>query len=347
MKTPNASDSMLSVWLSGEWEDFWAVEEQPEDGLIFLDRDGLTFQTGILDWLRDGEEHVLFKSRKFSARPAVEAESEDPLANIGGPVQTVGKGLLEVRSLLAQVSAALNGMIPQSVPEDAGDIVDVLTEPLLDSSAFIWRHHKEEWVHNLLREAEYFGLSQLVDWCSHTLSDCRRLPLMVVDHYQVTMNRGTTNKWVDRAVADNPQFNLGSYPAPGYLNMVGLHRCIPSTSNAAFFVHVLESANFLLGFRCRCSLTTDGTDNSPFPTFKAQTCNWYVSELFRVYGVEDGVVGAHLKDSTIYWTCSNRQPNIIAGPTPLPCRTEAGERHYLVPVITLMAGKIRTTVEEG
>eukprot|EP01006_Ploeotia_vitrea_P042130 TRINITY_DN66607_c2_g3_i1.p1 TRINITY_DN66607_c2_g3~~TRINITY_DN66607_c2_g3_i1.p1 ORF type:complete len:309 (+),score=3.40 TRINITY_DN66607_c2_g3_i1:34-927(+) len=52
------SDSMLGVWLGGEWSDYWTVEEE-DDGLVFIDRDGMRFG-GVLDWLRDGTDHVLF-----------------------------------------------------------------------------------------------------------------------------------------------------------------------------------------------------------------------------------------------------------------------------------------------
>eukprot|EP01006_Ploeotia_vitrea_P021143 TRINITY_DN53488_c1_g1_i1.p1 TRINITY_DN53488_c1_g1~~TRINITY_DN53488_c1_g1_i1.p1 ORF type:complete len:350 (+),score=19.41 TRINITY_DN53488_c1_g1_i1:31-1080(+) len=57
-----ASDSMLGVWLSGEWS--WEIETE-EDGLTLIDRDGDIFQRGgILDWLREGTDHIIFKSDK-------------------------------------------------------------------------------------------------------------------------------------------------------------------------------------------------------------------------------------------------------------------------------------------
>eukprot|EP01006_Ploeotia_vitrea_P001732 TRINITY_DN105515_c0_g1_i1.p1 TRINITY_DN105515_c0_g1~~TRINITY_DN105515_c0_g1_i1.p1 ORF type:complete len:374 (-),score=26.10 TRINITY_DN105515_c0_g1_i1:12-1133(-) len=60
MNGPRAHDSMLGVWLSGQFSDWWELKEEQEDGLVFVDRDGETFRTGILDWLRDGDEHLLF-----------------------------------------------------------------------------------------------------------------------------------------------------------------------------------------------------------------------------------------------------------------------------------------------
>eukprot|EP01006_Ploeotia_vitrea_P029501 TRINITY_DN62034_c0_g2_i1.p1 TRINITY_DN62034_c0_g2~~TRINITY_DN62034_c0_g2_i1.p1 ORF type:complete len:317 (-),score=3.49 TRINITY_DN62034_c0_g2_i1:171-1121(-) len=47
------SGSQLSTWLSGE-----AIETE-EDGLILIDRDGEHFR-GVLDWLRDGPDNLLF-----------------------------------------------------------------------------------------------------------------------------------------------------------------------------------------------------------------------------------------------------------------------------------------------
>eukprot|EP01006_Ploeotia_vitrea_P050954 TRINITY_DN67513_c1_g1_i27.p1 TRINITY_DN67513_c1_g1~~TRINITY_DN67513_c1_g1_i27.p1 ORF type:complete len:176 (-),score=28.13 TRINITY_DN67513_c1_g1_i27:224-751(-) len=57
------SDSMLGVWLSGDWE--WSIEKEEEDGLIFIDRDGSVFQQGgVLDFLRDGNRHLLFDEQQ-------------------------------------------------------------------------------------------------------------------------------------------------------------------------------------------------------------------------------------------------------------------------------------------
>eukprot|EP01006_Ploeotia_vitrea_P050940 TRINITY_DN67513_c1_g1_i14.p1 TRINITY_DN67513_c1_g1~~TRINITY_DN67513_c1_g1_i14.p1 ORF type:complete len:212 (-),score=33.85 TRINITY_DN67513_c1_g1_i14:188-823(-) len=57
------SDSMLGVWLSGDWE--WSIEKEEEDGMIFIDRDGSVFQQGgVLDFLRDGNRHVLFDEQQ-------------------------------------------------------------------------------------------------------------------------------------------------------------------------------------------------------------------------------------------------------------------------------------------
>eukprot|EP01006_Ploeotia_vitrea_P056764 TRINITY_DN68125_c6_g4_i1.p1 TRINITY_DN68125_c6_g4~~TRINITY_DN68125_c6_g4_i1.p1 ORF type:complete len:359 (-),score=28.46 TRINITY_DN68125_c6_g4_i1:81-1157(-) len=59
LQSPHVSDSMLGVWLSGDWE--WSIDREKEDGLIFIDRDGTVFQQGgILDFLRDGSDHILF-----------------------------------------------------------------------------------------------------------------------------------------------------------------------------------------------------------------------------------------------------------------------------------------------
>eukprot|EP01006_Ploeotia_vitrea_P042706 TRINITY_DN66656_c5_g2_i1.p1 TRINITY_DN66656_c5_g2~~TRINITY_DN66656_c5_g2_i1.p1 ORF type:complete len:359 (-),score=0.38 TRINITY_DN66656_c5_g2_i1:354-1430(-) len=61
MCNERSQDSMLGVWLGGEWG--WKMDREEEDGLIFIDRDGTTFQQGgILDWLREGTDHLLFKS---------------------------------------------------------------------------------------------------------------------------------------------------------------------------------------------------------------------------------------------------------------------------------------------
>eukprot|EP01006_Ploeotia_vitrea_P056759 TRINITY_DN68125_c6_g2_i6.p1 TRINITY_DN68125_c6_g2~~TRINITY_DN68125_c6_g2_i6.p1 ORF type:complete len:255 (-),score=5.60 TRINITY_DN68125_c6_g2_i6:61-783(-) len=59
-RNSRASDSMLGAWLSGEWE--WEIEREEEDGLIFIDRDGAVFR-GILDWLRDGTDHLIFSDK--------------------------------------------------------------------------------------------------------------------------------------------------------------------------------------------------------------------------------------------------------------------------------------------
>eukprot|EP01006_Ploeotia_vitrea_P012999 TRINITY_DN34191_c0_g1_i1.p1 TRINITY_DN34191_c0_g1~~TRINITY_DN34191_c0_g1_i1.p1 ORF type:complete len:414 (+),score=29.39 TRINITY_DN34191_c0_g1_i1:22-1263(+) len=64
------SDSMLSVWLGGEWSSFWTVEKEAEDDLVFLDRDGELFQKGgVLDWLRDGHDHTLFRKSTNNITP--------------------------------------------------------------------------------------------------------------------------------------------------------------------------------------------------------------------------------------------------------------------------------------
>eukprot|EP01006_Ploeotia_vitrea_P033249 TRINITY_DN65374_c0_g2_i2.p1 TRINITY_DN65374_c0_g2~~TRINITY_DN65374_c0_g2_i2.p1 ORF type:complete len:189 (-),score=10.61 TRINITY_DN65374_c0_g2_i2:183-749(-) len=62
----NPGDNMLSAWLGGD--SGWEMDRE-EDGLILIDRDGPTFQHGILDWLRDGTNHLIFKGTNWLSLP--------------------------------------------------------------------------------------------------------------------------------------------------------------------------------------------------------------------------------------------------------------------------------------
>eukprot|EP01006_Ploeotia_vitrea_P047653 TRINITY_DN67147_c0_g2_i1.p1 TRINITY_DN67147_c0_g2~~TRINITY_DN67147_c0_g2_i1.p1 ORF type:complete len:397 (-),score=31.04 TRINITY_DN67147_c0_g2_i1:203-1393(-) len=99
---PTAQDSMLSVWLSGEFE--WNIEAE-EDGLVFIDRDGSLFHA-VLDWIRDGRSHLLYESP--TSRWWTRCETPDQKQRWVSAMkrESIYFGLTELQKILEEVERA-------------------------------------------------------------------------------------------------------------------------------------------------------------------------------------------------------------------------------------------------
>eukprot|EP01006_Ploeotia_vitrea_P021142 TRINITY_DN53488_c0_g1_i1.p1 TRINITY_DN53488_c0_g1~~TRINITY_DN53488_c0_g1_i1.p1 ORF type:complete len:348 (+),score=24.12 TRINITY_DN53488_c0_g1_i1:52-1095(+) len=227
MQGERAADSMLGAWLSGEWA--WEIEPE-EDGLVFIDRDGPLFGV-VLDWLRQGQDHVLFK----------------------------------------------------------GDFI-----PQVDEKAFT------PGILQIQKEATYFGLWDLMIWCSTSLETLQNANLM-----DCFFRKHAQQPWFFSRVCNTPIFSMPPSGA-GSLSMISWEKqqCAMYGSCAFFFELLSDNATGLALYHCVCGIARLNHKIADHNVFECCACHWEFGcdwlEVKMVHGfghfagVTGDIIGVHL-----------------------------------------------------
>eukprot|EP01006_Ploeotia_vitrea_P050396 TRINITY_DN67456_c13_g1_i1.p1 TRINITY_DN67456_c13_g1~~TRINITY_DN67456_c13_g1_i1.p1 ORF type:complete len:422 (-),score=20.57 TRINITY_DN67456_c13_g1_i1:104-1192(-) len=308
LRSSRASDSMLGVWLSGEWSSYWEIERENDDGLIFIDRDGEAFRF-ILDWLRDGTDHAVF----------CENIEDDDL----------------------EFQATRN-----------------------------WSPRGREWMTNVRREAVYFGLSSLEQWCDKRLCLSPDRPVFTHVQQDYVSKEEKKSQMVD--------FSRGTFRFEGsthwdQIHLLGLaDYCLAPTQRgtATYFLKVLNPEGFrgAVGWACareygpqsdQVPLYTeaegeeDGVVTTEIPEGEPHCCRTHC-DCCKGYGTmmdandwrQGDVVGVHLGMSggQLCWWLSQ---NGAQWQAPFPLTDTNGNspppHHIFVPYASLSSGTVSAT----